>query len=88
MYYRQEKLQLIEDTKKVYEEILAKKDCVTLKDLAVNGKDLMGAGVSQGKAIGAVLKAMLEDVLDNPEHNSKDYLLEPERLKSFLEGSE
>jgi tRNA nucleotidyltransferase (CCA-adding enzyme) len=48
----------------------------------------MGAGVSQGKAIGTVLKAMLEDVLDNPEHNSKDYLLEPERLKSFLEGSE
>lgn len=85
MYYREEKLQLIEDTKKLYEEILAKKDCVTLKDLAVNGKDLISLGVTPGKKIGEILSAMLDDVLDNPEHNSKEYLLEPERLKkTFL----
>ncbi|MBP3818865.1 MAG: CCA tRNA nucleotidyltransferase [Butyrivibrio sp.] len=87
-FYREEKLKLIDDTNSIYKEILEKKEPIYIKDLAVNGKDLMGAGVSQGKAIGTVLKAMLEDVLDNPEHNSKDYLLEPERLKSFLEGSE
>ncbi|MBO6242059.1 MAG: CCA tRNA nucleotidyltransferase [Butyrivibrio sp.] len=87
-FARDEKLKLIDDTFNLYQEIIEKKEAVTIKDLAVNGKDLMGAGVSQGKEIGRVLKAMLEDVLDDPGHNSKDYLLEPERLRSFLEGSD
>ncbi len=83
--YREEKLKLIEDTKKLYEEIIEKEDCVTLKDLAVNGKDLIALGVNPGKQIGETLAIMLSDVLDNPEHNSKEYLLEPERLKkTFL----
>ena len=87
-FARAEKLKLIDDTYNLYKEIIEKKEPVTIKDLVVNGKDLMEAGVSQGKEIGNVLKAMLEDVLDAPEHNNKDYLLEPERLKSFLEGSD
>ena len=83
-YYRAEKLKFIEDTKRIYEETLEKKDCVDLKSLAVNGKDLIALGVTPGKALGDTLGAMLIDVLDNPEHNNRDYLLSPERLSLFM----
>ena len=82
--YRQEKLKYIDDIDKLYKEILEKQEPVTIKDLAVNGKDLISAGITPGRQLGSALNAMLDDVLDNPEHNSKEYLLEPERLKSFL----
>lgn len=83
-YHRDEKLKLIEDSKKLYEEALLKKECVTLKDLAVKGKDLIDAGITPGKQMGDILNAMLADVINEPDHNNKEYLLEPERLKSFL----
>ena len=60
---------------KIYEEILAAGDCITLKDLAVKGSDLIAAGMKPGPEMGTVLNRMLEDVLGNPEHNSKSYLL-------------
>ncbi len=82
--HREEKLKLIDDVNKLYREILEKQEPVTIKDLAVNGKDLIGAGVAPGKQLGAALKAMLDDVLNDPEHNSKEYLLEPERLKKVF----
>ncbi len=83
-YLRDEKLKLIEDTKEVYRQVLERKDCVSLKDLAVNGKDLIAVGVAPGKKLGDILGAMLRDVLETPEHNSKEYLLEPERLRDYM----
>ena len=83
-YKRDEKITSIEDVRTLYEEILREKECVTLKDLAVNGKDLIGLGITPGKTIGTVLGNMLTDVLDYPEHNNKEYLLEPERLRDFM----
>ena len=81
-YMRQEKLLLIEETRKVYQDIIDKKDCVSLKSLAVNGKDLISLGIKPSKQMGDILKAMLEDVLEDPSRNTKDYLLEPERLRN------
>ena len=81
-YMRQEKLQLIEETRKVYQDIIDKKDCVSLKSLAVNGKDLISLGIKPSKQMGDILKTMLEDVLEDPSRNTKEYLLEPERLRN------
>ena len=81
-YMRQEKLLLIEETRKVYQDIIDQKDCVSLKSLAVNGKDLISLGIKPSKQMGDILKAMLEDVLEDPSRNTKDYLLEPERLRN------
>ena len=80
-YQREDKLQTIEDCKAVYQEILDNRDCVNLKDLAVKGKDLIEAGITPGKMLGNILNAMLMDVIEHPEHNTKEYLLEPERLR-------
>ncbi len=58
-----------------YKEIKARQDPLGLKDLAVNGGDLKARGMAPGKAMGDVLQAMLLDVLEEPAHNNKEYLL-------------
>ncbi|MBR4669610.1 MAG: CCA tRNA nucleotidyltransferase [Butyrivibrio sp.] len=83
-YYRKEKLQALEDIRQLYDKIIKENDCVTLKQLAVGGKELISLGISPGKQIGDILNAMLMDVIDEPAHNTKEYLLEPERLKNVF----
>ena len=46
-----------------------------MKELAVDGKDLLAAGVQQGKQIGEILSNLLELVLEEPEKNEKEILL-------------
>ena len=75
-FNREEKLERIEQLRVLYETILEKKQCINIKDLAVSGRDLMAAGISPGPEMGRILEAMLDDVLDDPEHNDKQYLLE------------
>lgn len=74
-FRRAEKLFLLEQTEEVCREILKKQDCLSLKELAVDGRDLLAAGMAPGKQLGEVLERMLEDVLDAPEHNTKEYLM-------------
>ena len=50
-------------------------DCVSLKELAVSGRDLMAAGMKPGKAVGETLQYLLSQVLEEPEKNKKDVLL-------------
>lgn len=65
-----------EGTVKAYEEILRNGDPLNLKALAVGGADLMAAGIKPGKEMGEILQRMLEDVLEEPSHNTKEYLIE------------
>ena len=41
----------------------------------MKGKDLTDLGVKPGRGMGQILQKMLDDVLTNPSHNSRDYLL-------------
>lgn len=50
-------------------------DCIRLKDVAVNGRDLMEAGMKPGKRLGETLDQLLCLVLKHPEYNSKEKLL-------------
>ena len=72
----QEKMDYLEEVRLLYRKILEEGDCLSLKDLAVNGKDLIAAGMKPGREIGEVLGAMYRDVIDDPEHNNKEYLME------------
>lgn len=74
-YKREEKLERIEKLTFLYREILEKKECISLKTLAVTGSDLIDAGMKPGKEIGAVLNSLLEMVLEEPELNKKETLL-------------
>lgn len=57
------------------EEILLEEACFTIKDLAVNGQDLINLGFAPGPAIGACLASLLEQVQDEILPNEKQTLL-------------
>lgn len=56
--------------------IINEKQPLSVKDLNINGRDLISIGYKQGKEIGLILNDLLELVLDNPELNQRDKLLE------------
>lgn len=58
------------------EEILAKGDCLTLHDLAFDGKALMALGVPKGKEVGRILNLLLDHVRKDPAKNTVDALTE------------
>lgn len=75
-FQREEKLAYVEEYQRMYEQILQEKDCLNLKSLAVNGSDLIAMGIKPGKEIGAILKSLLDEVLEDPSRNQKELLLE------------
>lgn len=74
-YHLEEKKENLSAVRRVYQEILDRGDCLSLKTMAVHGDDLIRAGVRAGSEIGALLTIMFDDVLRYPEHNDRDYLL-------------
>lgn len=72
--FREEKLGRLAKWQELYEEILERKECVSLKTLALTGSDLIALGMEPGKALGEMLHEMLELVLDHPEYNTREYL--------------
>jgi hypothetical protein len=54
---------------------IAFRDPVEIGDLAIDGDDLLAAGVAAGPEIRAVLERLLDDVLDDPARNTRDALL-------------
>ena len=63
------------EIRKLWNEILEAGDCVSLKALAVGGKDLMEAGIERGPVLGETLNRLLEAVLKKPELNTRETLL-------------
>ena len=74
-YKRVEKLQNIMQVTQTGERILAEKQAVSLKDLAATGSDLISAGVPEGPEIGRILHRALDEILDDPSKNTKEYIL-------------
>lgn len=75
MYQREEKLAYVDRYEQLYEQMKAKGDCISLKQLAVTGRDLITLGARQGRQIGEILALLLEEVLQEPEKNERTYLL-------------
>lgn len=74
-YQRREKLELVDAWDREYRGIVARRQCISLKDLAVSGKDLIAAGIKPGPQMGGILQQMLEHVLEVPEDNTREKLL-------------
>lgn len=82
----EEKLKSIEKAKSLFHEIRQKKECVSLKNMAVNGKDLISLGFKPGAILGNTLNKLLELVLEKPELNEKEILLG--KAKEYLTSEE
>ena len=76
MYQREEKIQNLDEIERLYQEIIEKGQCVSLKELSVTGRDLIEAGLAPGKEIGVKLNELLLLVIEEPELNTKEKLLE------------
>lgn len=80
-----EKNNQIEEAKRLYQEIVEKEQCLTIKDLAVKGGDLISLGIPRGPKVGEILAKLLDLVLEQPQRNTKkQLLLEAEALKNRL----
>lgn len=73
-YKRRDKIENIIEMREIYQETLIKGHCVTPRQLAVTGKDLMGLGMQPGRQMGSVLNELLELVIDEPELNTSEKL--------------
>lgn len=74
-YKREEKLTAVNSLEKLYQEVVRDNECVSLKTLAVSGQDLIDNGIKPGKEMGAILNALLNEVLDEPKLNNYPYLI-------------
>ena len=60
-------------------KIMEEKQALGLKDLAVNGGDLIKEGIPAGKKMGAILNELFEAVTESPAMNNRETLLEVAR---------
>ena len=75
MYQREEKIENLDQIEELYRQIVEDGDCVSLKDLAVTGRDLIASGMKPGKEIGEKLEELLKLVIEDPKLNTKEELL-------------
>ena len=74
-YRREEKAARLQGVTECYHRVLEQKQCVSLKTLAVTGRDLISAGYKPGPELGEILKEMLDHVLEYPQDNDREKLL-------------
>ena len=68
--------ELADELKRVLEEVLAADEAFTVRDLAINGSDVMAAGIPKGPAVGETLTRALDAVIDGRIRNERNELLE------------
>lgn len=83
-YKIEEKFSYLSELENTYREIIANGDCLQIKDLKVTGKDLINIGIAPGPLLGDILKKLIDDVLDEPEHNEYEYLIK--KASEIAEG--
>lgn len=70
-----DRLAQLEEMKAKAEELVAQGQCFSLKDLAINGRDVIAAGVTSGPEVGRVLEGLLERVLSEDIPNEREILI-------------
>ncbi len=71
----QELLDKFDRIEKQIRQLIRDKACFSIRDLKINGKDLIGAGVPEGPQIGRILSDLLEEVIDGACPNERDALM-------------
>lgn len=61
--------------------VIREKQPLSVKDLVINGDDLIALGMKPGREIGQILNFMLERVLEHPESNTRDELFSMIRVQ-------
>lgn len=78
-----DRIKELSEIESLIDEVLQEDECFSLKDLAVNGKDLIGVGYKAGKELGNTLNKLLQLVIDGDCPNEKEKLLQ--EAKKFMD---
>lgn len=70
-----DRLALLDELKATAEELLSQGRCLSRRDLAVNGRDIIAAGVAPGPEVGRALDSLLELVVSGRAPNEREVLL-------------
>ncbi len=73
-YRKEEKEENYRYLEKLYNEIMAEGNCLTVKELDIKGQDIMQLGIPAGPKVGETLNYLLEKVMDEPELNTREEL--------------
>lgn len=73
---QEDRLEKYSGVLKLAQDIVASKQCFTIKDLAITGEDVMNDGIPQGPLVGAALKVALAAVIAEKVSNEKQALLD------------
>lgn len=77
----------LDKLKIAYYEICNNNEPISIKDLVVNGNDMIVLGITKGKDIGETLKYLLGKVLEDPANNDREILLNfAEQYKIILKS--
>ena len=74
MKFFADKLNKLNDVRKIYQKVIAERHPYRVCDLAINGRDLNKLGFRPGHEIGDALQSLLEEVLIDPGLNTREYL--------------
>ncbi len=70
-----DRLEYLDRLEKTAREIIAQNACFSLKDLTINGSDLIEMGFKPGREIGVILKNLLDEVIGGKLPNKKEELI-------------
>lgn len=73
-YLLEERTAVLDNIQQYHDEIMAEGNPLSIKDLALDGKDLKELGVKPGPEMGEILKTLLDKVLAKPELNTREEL--------------
>ncbi len=74
--YTEERLERLKKVSETARQIIEEQQCISIDQLAVNGGDLAEAGLPSGPVMGGILKELFDAVLEKPEINRREILLE------------
>lgn len=75
-YMQDKKLKVLDETMAIYQEVKRNHDCLTIKDLNIDGVTLIRNGIPAGKRMGIILEKLLDMVIEEPKLNQRPVLLE------------
>jgi tRNA nucleotidyltransferase (CCA-adding enzyme) len=75
-YGKSNRMKFINRARELFDKVLNEKQPFSRSDLKVNGNDVIDAGVGAGRMVGVILDIILEEVIEHPEWNERERLLD------------
>lgn len=72
----EDRIAVLDQCLEIYQSILSKKEATSIQELKVTGDELIQMEIPQGPIIGEILQVLLQQVLEKPELNRKEILLQ------------